>query len=168
MPMICQIDSFSTCSLDGLQHMADLMSAFALLFDLTISSPKLWAVCLGPSPSRVTLTMHGPGWIPTIIPVLSQGSVTILGLTIDLTPAQVTQPQSTRAHLIQAATILGHQREADTTALVASVSTLAKAAYTAQFVPGPPRVRRASQPGIPSPSPTPALSPECSPLPEPC
>ena len=76
---------------------------------------------------------------PTIIPVRSQGSVTILGLKIDLTSTQITQPQSTRAHLIQAATILGHQRVADTTALVASVSTMAKAAYTAQFVPWAPQ-----------------------------
>ena len=30
-------------SLAGLQHKADLMSAFALLFDLTISAPKLRA-----------------------------------------------------------------------------------------------------------------------------
>ena len=128
-----------SCTLDGLQHKADLMSAFALLFDLTISAPKLRAVCLGTSPAHPTLTIHGPGWTPTVIPVRSQGSVTILGLTIDLTQVQVTQPQSTRAHLIQAATILGHQRVADTTALVASVSTLAKEAYTAQFVPWAPQ-----------------------------
>ena len=124
-----------SCTPDGLQHKADLMSAFALLFDLTISAPKLRAVCLGMSPPHPTLTIHGPGWTPTVIPVRSQGSVTILGLTIDLTPAQITQPQSTRAHLVQAPTILGCQRVADTTALVASVSSLAKAAYTAQFVP---------------------------------
>ena len=128
-----------SCTLDGLQHKADLMSAFALLFDLTISAPKLRAVCLGMSPPLPTLIIHGSGWTPTVIPVRSQGSVTILGLTIDLTAAQVTQPQYTRAHLIQAATILGHQRVADTTALVASVSTLAKAAYTAQFVPWAPQ-----------------------------
>ena len=128
-----------SCSLDGLQHKADLMSAFALLFDLTISAPKLRAVCLGTLPPHPTLTIHGPGWTPTVIPVRSQGSVTILGLTIDLTPAQITQPQSTRAHLVQSATILGYQRVADTTALVASVSTLAKAAYTAQFVPWSPQ-----------------------------
>ena len=109
-------------SLDGLQHKADLMSAVALLFDLTISAPKLRAVCLGPPPPQPTLTIYGPGWTPTIIPVRSQGSVTILGLTIDHSPTQITQPQRTREHLIQAATILGHQRVADTTALVASVS----------------------------------------------
>ena len=33
------------------------------------------------------------------------------------------------------ATILSHQRVADTTALVTSISTMAKAAYTAQFIP---------------------------------
>ena len=126
-------------SLAGLQHKADIMSAFALLFDLDISVPKLRAVCLGPAPPNPTLTIHGPGWSPTIIPVRTQGSLTILGLTVDLASPQVTQPQKTLTHLIQAATILGHQRVADTSALVASVSTMAKAAYTAQFTPWSPQ-----------------------------
>ena len=122
-------------SLAGLQHKADIMSAFALLFDLTISAPKLRAACLGPSNPNPTLTIHGPGWTPTIIPVRTQGSITILGLTLDLNAPQSTQPRLTRAHLTQAATILSSQRVADTTALVASISTMAKAAYTAQFLP---------------------------------
>ena len=88
--------SLST-SLAGLRHKADLMSAFALLFDLAISAPKLRAVCLGPAPPHTTLTIHG--WTPTVIPVRTQGSLTILGLTIDLSSAQVTQQRSTHAHL---------------------------------------------------------------------
>ena len=48
-------------TLVGLQDKADLMSAFALLFDLAISTPKLRAVCLGPAPPNPTLTIHGPG-----------------------------------------------------------------------------------------------------------
>ena len=126
-------------SLAGLRHKADLMSAFALLFDLAISAPKLRAVCLGPAPPHPLLTIHGPGWTPTIIPVRTQGNLTILGLTIDLTTSQISQPQSTLAHLTQASTILGTQHVADTSVLVASVSTMAKAAYTAQFVPWSPR-----------------------------
>ena len=122
-------------SLAGLQHKADLMSAFALLFDLTISAPKLRAACLGPTLPNPTLTIHGPGWTPTTIPVRTQGSITILGLTLDIDAQQTTQPLLTRTHLTQAATILSHQRVADTTALVASISTMAKAAYTAQFLP---------------------------------
>ena len=126
-------------SLAGLQHKADLMSAFALLFDLAISAPKLRAVCLGPAPPNPTLTIHGAGWTPTVIPVRTGGSLTILGLTIDLATHQISQSQSTHAHLTQAATILGAQHVADTSALVASVSTMAKAAYTAQFVPWTPQ-----------------------------
>ena len=122
-------------SLAGLQLKADIMSAFALLFDLTISAPKLRAACLGSIPSNPLLVIHGPGWTPTTIPVRTQGSITILGLTIDIGANQTTQPQLTRAHLTQAATILGHQRVADTTALVTSISTMAKAAYTSQFLP---------------------------------
>ena len=126
-------------SLAGLQYKADLMSAFALLFDLAISAPKLRAVCLGSAPPHPTLTIHGPGWTPTVIPVRTQGNLTILGLTIDLATHQISQSQSTHAHLTQAATILGTQQVADTSALVASVSTMAKAAYTAQFVPWSPQ-----------------------------
>ena len=48
---------------------------------------------------------------------------------------QFTQSRLTRAHLTQAATILSNQRVADSTALVASISTMAKAAFTAQFLP---------------------------------
>ena len=122
-------------SLAGLQLKADLMSAFALLFDLTISAPKLRAACLGPSPPDPTLVIHGPGWTPTPIPIRTQGTIKILGLTIDISTSQTTQPQLTRAHLTQAATILGHQQVADTAALVTSISTMAKAAYTSQFLP---------------------------------
>ena len=122
-------------SLAGLQHKADLISAFALLFDLTISAPKLRAACLGPKLPYPTLIIHGPGWSPMTIPVRTQGSITILGLTLDINAHQTTQSHRIRAHLTQAATILGHQWVADTTALVASISTMAKAAYTAQFLP---------------------------------
>ena len=116
-------------SLAGLQHKADLMSAFALLFDLTISAPKLRAACIGPSPPNPTLIFHGPGWSPTSLPVRTHGSITILGLTLDIYSAQTTQTQHTRSTLAQAATLLGYQRVADTSALVA---------YTAQFIPWSP------------------------------
>ena len=121
-------------SLAGLQYKADLMSAFALLFDLTISAPKLRAACLGTALLNPSLIIHGPGWTPTTIPVRTQGSITILGLTLDLDPAQTSQPQSTRSQLIQSSTLLGHQKVTDTAALVATISTMANAAYTAQFI----------------------------------
>ena len=122
-------------SLAGLQLKADLMSAFALLFELKISAPKLCAACLGATTPNPTLIIHGPGWTPATIQVRTQGSITMLGLTHDINSQQTTQPQLTRAYLTQAATILGHQRVADTTALVASISKMAKAAYTSQFIP---------------------------------
>ena len=93
------------------------------------------AACLSTTPPNPTLVIHGPGWIPTTIPVRTQGSITILGLTIDIGANQTSKHHLTRTHLTQAATILGRQRVADTTALVASISTMAKAANTAQFLP---------------------------------
>ena len=79
-----------------------------------------------PPPPNPTLIIYGPGWTPTTIPIRTQGSLTILGLTIDISSTQSTQPHSTCATLTRAATLLGFQRVADTTALVASISTMAK------------------------------------------
>ena len=126
--------SFSS-SLAGLQHKADIMSAFALLFDLTISAPKLCAACIGPAPPNPSLIIHGPGWTPSTLPIRTQGSITILGLTFDISAEQTTQSQNTRTTLTQAATLLGYQRLTDTAALIASISTIAKASYTSQFLP---------------------------------
>ena len=126
-------------TLTGLQHKADLMSAFALLFDLSISAPKLRAACIGPAPPNPALIIHGPGWSPTSLPIPTTGSITILGLTLDISTAQTTQTHHTRSTLAQAATLLGYQRVADTSALVASISTMAKTAYTTQFIPWSPQ-----------------------------
>ena len=105
------------------------MLTFALLFDLTISAPKLRAARISPAPPNSTLIIHGPGWSPTALPIRTQGSIT------DISTAQTTQTQKTRSTLAQAAILLGYQQVADTSALVTSISTMAKAAYTAQFIP---------------------------------
>ena len=63
-------------------------------------------------------------------------SITILGLTLDIPTAQT---YHTRSTLAQAATLFGYQRVADTSALVACISTMPKAAYTAQFIPWSPQ-----------------------------
>ena len=81
-------------SLAGLQYKADLMTAFALLFDLTISAPKLRAAYLGTALPNPSLIIRGPGWTPTTIAVRTHGSITILGLALDLDPAQTSQPRA--------------------------------------------------------------------------
>ena len=97
--------------------------------------PSFRAACLGSTPPNPSLTIHGPGWTTTIIPVRTTGTITFLGLTLDLDHLQTTQTQGTKAYLTQASTILSYQRVTDTAALVASISTMDKAAYTAQFIP---------------------------------
>ena len=81
------------------------MSAFALLFDLTISAPKHRAACIGPARPNPSLIIRGPGWTPTTVPIRTKGSITILALTIDISTAQTTQPQHTRSTLALAATV---------------------------------------------------------------
>ena len=57
------------------------------------------------------------------------------GLTLDISAEQTAESQNTRTTLAQTATLLGYQRVTDTAALVASISTMAKASYTSQFLP---------------------------------
>eukprot|EP01041_Mallomonas_annulata_P007570 gene7570-biopygen3632 len=60
-------------TLDNLQLKADLVSAFALVFGLDIASSKLrlhchlWSGITPPSPPQ--LTLHGPNWYPTTLPI---------------------------------------------------------------------------------------------------
>ena len=94
--------SLST-TLTGLQYKADLTPAVALLFDLTISAMKLRAACVRRPRAAEPHSHHPWSWLdPTTLPIRTQESLTILGLTIDISATQSTQPHSTRATLTRA------------------------------------------------------------------
>ena len=155
-------------SLAGLQHKADLMSAFALLFDVAISAPKLRAVCLGPTPPHPTLTIHGPGWTPTVIPVRTQGNLTILGLTIrprhppDLAITEHPRPSYTGRHYPWCPTCGGHVSPGCIGEHHGEGSI--HCAVRPMDSPGVGCPRRPTQQGVSSPSATAILQPKRSPL----
>ena len=135
-------DLVSTAStLPGLQRQADIISAFALCFDMEISVTKLrLARFSGPRPPPLAaqadpeaLIIHGRDWSPQQVEVKGDGTVKMLGMTFDIRGPQRTQAQATKLRLARASTIMCAQRAVDNAVLTASVSSLTRASYTAQF-----------------------------------
>ena len=137
-------DLVSTAStLEGLQRQADIVSAFALCFDMEISVSKLRLARFGGPPSdpvpaqtaTEALIIHGAAWSPHRVDVRRAGTIKMLGMTFDITGPQCTQAKATKIRLARASAIMCAQRSVDNAVLTASVSSLTRASYTAQFTP---------------------------------
>ena len=135
-------DLVSTAStLQGLQRQADIVSAFALCFDMKISVTKLHLARFGDPralvpPSQAdpeALIIHSRAWSPQRVEVKYDGTVKMLGMTFDIQGPQRTQAKATKLRLARASTIMCAQRAVDNAMLAASVSSLTRASYTAQF-----------------------------------
>ena len=135
-------DLVSTAStLQGLQRQADIVSAFAICFDMEISVSKLRLARFGRpsaplSPLQAApeaLIIHGRTWSPQRVEVKCGGTIKMLGMTFDIQGPQRTQAAATKLRLARASTILCAQRAVDNAVLTASVSSLTRASYTAQF-----------------------------------
>ena len=131
---------FTAASLPSLQRKADILSAFTVLFDMELSPAELRLAVFGPvqagHPAHpLGLTIHGQQWCPTWVPLRTHGSIKMLGVTLDTGGPQHTQKMTTKLRLIRACTTMCAQRRLDSAIIVASVSTLTRASYTAQFTP---------------------------------
>ena len=125
-----------TSSCRGLQRTADIMSTFALLFDLEFTIAKLRIGVFNPTTSQPeAIIIHTAGWTPHTVPIKRTGTIELLGVTFDLAGPQTTQKTLTRHRLASACTIMSVQRAVDSTILTCSICTLARASYTATQVP---------------------------------
>ena len=124
-------------SLHGLQRQADIISAFALCFNMEISVGKLRLAVFGRRHQQLSapevLTIYGGQWTPQMVPVKDTGTIKMLGMTFDIHGPQHTQAQATILRIGRASAILGAQRAVDNAVLTATVSSLTRASYTAQF-----------------------------------
>ena len=128
----------------GLQRNADIISAFTTLFDMEISVGKLRLAVVGPAPPPATdpadadtLLIHGAGWTPETVHLRRTGTIKMLGVLFDISGPQTSQIAATKLRLQRVCNILMAQRAVDNAALTATISTLTRAAYTAQFSPWP-------------------------------
>ena len=124
-------------SLHGLQRQADIISAFALCFHMEISVSKLRLAVFGRrtrhSPPTEALTIYGEHWSPQHVSVKDDGTIKMLGMTFDIHGPQHTQAAATTLRIGRASAIMGAQRAVDNAVLTATVSSLTRASYTAQF-----------------------------------
>ncbi|OXE37641.1 MAG: hypothetical protein CGW95_00400, partial [Phenylobacterium zucineum] len=125
-------------ALRGLQIKADVVSAFTILFGLTISAEKLRVALFSPPPGPhhpMYLTIHGPGWSPTQVEVRLEGTIRMLGVTFDIAGPQTTQLRLTKTRLARSCAALQAQRNSDHVLLATSTTLLPRALYTALFLP---------------------------------
>ena len=80
-----------------------------------------------------SLTIYGGQWTPQSVPVKDTGTIKMLGMTFDIHGPQHTQAQATILRIGRASAIMGAQRAVDNAVLTATVSSLTRASYTAQF-----------------------------------
>ena len=75
---------------------------------------------------------HG---LPTGWGVRRTGTIKMLGMTFNISGPQCTQSKATKLRLASASALMCAQRSVDNAVLTASVSSLTRASYTAQFTP---------------------------------
>ena len=126
----------TAASLSSLQRKADILSAFTVLFDMELSPAKLRLAVFGPAPAaNPAIPIHGSHLSPSWVPLRSHSTVKTLGVTFDTGGPQTTQKAATKLRLARACTTMCAQRRLDSAVIAASVSTLTRASYTAQFTP---------------------------------
>ena len=93
---ICFADDLQSfgSTLEGLQRTADLVSTYAMVFNLTIASHKLRAFyyrgLILPTTDPPFILVHAPGWIPQLIFLKSDGTFKSLGVEYPINPGDST------------------------------------------------------------------------------
>jgi len=93
---ICYADDLQSfgSTLEGLQRAADLVSTYAMVFNLSIASHKLRAFYFRDMASPPTdppyILVHAPGWIPQPVYLKSEGTFKSLGVEYPINPGDST------------------------------------------------------------------------------
>jgi hypothetical protein len=117
------VDDLVSCCLtpDQIQRKADIVSAFCLITDITISVDKLRRVVHTWSRRPLTETpvmyIHEYGWIPRAIPVTTDGSTSYLGVAYDASNSGKTALVTLLSIAKQTCNTVVHTRASDTTKL---------------------------------------------------
>ena len=104
---ICYADNLQSfaSALLGLQRTADLVSVFAMVFNLTIATQKFWAFHYGRLSQQQDDTeffhIHAAGWVPQEVPIQNQGTFKCLvGVIYPINPIDSTSLQILKQKLI--------------------------------------------------------------------
>ena len=103
---------------------------FTVLFDMELSPTKLRLAVFGSlaAPDHAQppgLTIHGPNWTPSWVPLRTCGTIKMLGVVFDT--------RGLKLRLARVCTTMCAQRWLDSAIIAASVSSLTRTSYTAQF-----------------------------------
>jgi hypothetical protein len=123
----------------ALQLQADVISTFCIIFGLRLSLAKFRSFALTWGNARrledYTLMIHETGWTPRPVAVLRDGTITYLGVQIDMELSNTTALASSGQVLSDACTrIVGRCGTAESKALVVRKSIMEKVAYGGKFM----------------------------------
>ena len=124
---VCYADDLQSVAqtLRALQRMADLVSVFALVFNLHIATHKLrvFHYCgLDPPPPPEFLVIHVAGWTPVHIPIRTSGVVKSLGVEYPINPRDHTSFDKAYQSLRTSLLVLARRRAS--ASLITKVMTL--------------------------------------------
>jgi hypothetical protein len=123
----------------ALQQQADVISAFCIVFGIRLSLAKFRSFVLTWGNERrledCTLQIHEAGWVPRSVEVLRDGTITYLGVQIDMELSNKTAlAASTEVLEVACTRIAGRCGTAESKALVVRKSIMEKIAYGGKFM----------------------------------
>ena len=111
---VCYADDLQSQArtLRGLQRMADLVSVYALVFNLSIAFKKLrvFHYCGISPPSVEFLVLHLAGWREQSVPIRTSGTFRSLGVDYPINPSDATSFESSYQRLRTSLHILARKR----------------------------------------------------------
>ena len=123
-----------TATAAGMQHRADIIAAFALIFGIKFSHTKLRRSAMGEveAEKEETMTIRGPSWTAIEIPIKRDGATNYLGCMTDFNySGKASKAEMMKIARCNTAAIEGCKASPETKLMVASKSVHAKLGYKA-------------------------------------
>ena len=123
-----------TATAAGMQHRADIIAAFALIFGIKFSEKKLRRSAMGEEEGdkEETMTIRGPSWTAIEIPIKRDGATNYLGCMTDFNySGKASKAEMMKIARCNTAAIEGCKASPETKLMVASKSVNLKLGYKA-------------------------------------
>jgi hypothetical protein len=132
----------TTSTFESLQATADLVSAFCMLFQLTLNTSKFRAFSIIWGNPNITfpsqLVIHTTGWITVSVDIQPDGLMEHLGVTWDMSLSNLTMFENTKAKLQSAlAKVINSAASQHIKQTAIRVSLLSQLVYATKFAPWP-------------------------------
>ena len=128
----------TTGSVHGIQEVADIVSAFCLIFHMSLNTLKFRAYAINWGNSHTTsphlITIHQTGWLPALVPMQTDGTMEHLGVAWDMSIDNVIMFNDMETHISKHLDYITKSSASLTIKLgVIQISLMAQLIYEAKF-----------------------------------